>query len=111
MKPLSQWYAVTWDDTHVYRDVRRPRMFRRSEHWSDKFAWDDVRQVCFVCEPPGVSDGIAVFVEGRDESYLIPTEAENGAALLDELVTRGKVPAELLITAATSSSGTFCWPS
>ncbi len=51
-----------------------------------------------------------IFTSQRPESYVIPTEADGGGALWNEIFDRGLFDPELTIQAATSDSGLFCWP-
>ncbi len=104
---LSDWYTVTFDNTHAHRDVRPPG----GEAWADAFAFADVERVCLKTGDFLDPDELYVFVRGRPESYLIPTEAEGGTELLGELIRRGLFDAHLAIEAAMSTEEElFCWP-
>ena len=56
------------------------------------------------------SDGIYVFTSERPQSFVIPTEADGGLEVWNELVRRGLFDAELAIKAALAEEGLFCWP-
>ena len=106
MPDLSTWYHVHFDESAVYREVAPSG----SEPWSDQFAFADVVRVCFLAQDLYASDEIYIFTSRRAESYLIPTAADGGRELLDELVRRGLFPAELLIQAVTTEAKLFCYP-
>jgi hypothetical protein len=106
MAPLSIWYRVTFDDTHVYRDVRPPG----SAAWSDSWAWAEVIRVCFEPGDFLVTDTLYIFTHQRPASYEIPAEAEGGAELWGEIVRRGLFDAQLAIAVASGHSGLACWP-
>jgi hypothetical protein len=104
---LETWYTVTFDDTHVYRDVRPPG----GEAWKDSFKWEDVIRVCFQTDPFLMTDEIYIFVKGREESYLIPTEALGGSELWGEIIGRDLFDAKLGIKVATMGEEEMeCWP-
>lgn len=67
-------------------------------------------RVCFQAEGPFVSDGIYLFTNLRPESWTIPTEADGGAQLWEELLRRRLFDPELAIKAMGAASGLFCWP-
>jgi len=77
MPALADWYHVRYDGTAVHRPVapsnRAP--------WSDSFDWADVIRVCFMAGDWLTSDDLYVFTSRREESYLIPTDADGGSAL------------------------------
>jgi hypothetical protein len=106
MLHLSQWYHVHFDENLVYREVTPPK----GAGWSDQFAFMDIVRVCFLTQDLWAADELYIFTSGRAESYKIPTEADGGRALLDELVRRGLFPAELLIEAVTTEDQLFCYP-
>lgn len=104
---LSDWYAVTFDDRAVRREVAPPG----GTPWSDEFAWADVVRVCFkTAEELFEHDEIYVFTSKRPESYLVPTAAAGGSELVGELIRRDLFAAELMIEAATTNGELFCWP-
>jgi hypothetical protein len=73
-------YRVDFDERAVYRDVALPG----GEPWSDHFAWGDVVRVCFLTGSLFESDELYIITSTREESYVIPTEAEGGRAIVDE---------------------------
>lgn len=99
------WYTIHFDDTHVYREVEPPS----GTGWTDKFAWADVIRVCYEPGDLFESDTIYVFTNERAESYMMPTEAEGGAALWGEIVRRGLFPAAQAIK-VLYIPGVSCWP-
>src|SRR5687768_1450155 len=103
---LSQWYRVHFDDRAVYRNVTPPG----GEPWSDEFAWDKVVRVCFHTGSLFESDELYIFTSEREESYLIPTEADGGKELVDELIHRDLFPAELMLEVVTTEGELRCWP-
>ena len=106
MLKLSEWYHIHFDDRVVYRQVWPPA----GEAWADQFAFDDIVRVCFLTHDLFTSDELYIFTSGRAESYQIPTEADGGRELLDELVGRKLFPAEMLIEAVTTEEQLFCYP-
>ena len=103
---LSEWFHVSFDEAGVHREVNPPG----GEAWSDQFAWGDVIRVCLKGGDLFESDELYIFTRQRPESYVIPTEAEGGLALLDELVKHRLFDAQLAIEAATATEGLWCWP-
>ncbi|MEO6061844.1 MAG: hypothetical protein ABIQ99_07905 [Thermoflexales bacterium] len=57
------------------------------------------------------SDDLYVFTSRREESYLIPTDADGGSALVGELIRRGLFPPDLMLEAVQTEGTLFCWPS
>ncbi len=98
--PVSHWYRVKWDDNGIYLDVRS------KEPWTAEIPWADIERVMLKMEgDPWLSDGMYFFVKGRENSYAVPTEAENGNALLMELPKRGYFTYRLLVEAAGTLDG------
>ncbi len=107
MSKLSNWYTVTFDDTYVYRNARPPG----GDSWKDNFEWKDVIRVCFQTGDLYSSDELYIFVTDREESYLIPIDANGGLEFWGEIIDRNLFDAELAIKIATvSERGLFCWP-
>src|SRR5262249_3245926 len=100
------WYHVRFDASGITRDVRPPQ----KAAWQDQIAWQDIARVCFKTQEFYESDEIYIFTRQRPESYLIPTEAIGGQALLQELIHRGLFDAELAIQAMSTTNELFCWP-
>ena len=67
-----------------------------------------------MCFNPGAeyfeTDELYIFTNKREESYLIPLEADGGLELWDEIIQRELFDAELAIKLATGSEGLQCWP-
>jgi hypothetical protein len=107
MAELSDWYKVSFDDRVVRREVSPPD----GEAWVDEFAWADVVRVCFKTGSAFESDEVYVFTSERPESYVVPTEADGGRALVEEIVRRDLFAAELMVEAArTTEPAIYCWP-
>ena len=106
MPKLAEWYHVHFDDRAVYRDVAPPG----AEPWSDEFAWGDVVRVCFLTGSLFESDELYIFTSMREESYVVPTEAAGGQALVDELLRRELFSTEMMIEAVGTEGQLFCWP-
>jgi hypothetical protein len=100
------WYQVRFDESGITRDVRPPQ----KAAWQDEIAWQEIIRVCFKTQEFYESDEIYIFTRARPESYLIPTEAQGGQALLQELIRRGLFDAELAIQAMSTTNELFCWP-
>lgn len=106
MQPLSDWYTVTFDETHVRRHVRPPS----GEPWQDSFAWSSIARVCYEPGEFLTSDTFHVFVNDRETSFAIPSEAEGAAELWGEIIRRGFFDAETSIKISTGELGLTCWP-
>ena len=107
MSELSDWYHVTFDDTYVYRDVRPPG----GDEWKDNFEWKDIIRVCFQTGDLYSRDELYIFVKDREESFLIPIDANGGLEFWGEIIDRSLFDAELAIKIATvSEEGLYCWP-
>ena len=100
------WYRVRFDESGLTRDVRPPQ----NPAWQDEIAWQDISRVCFKTQEFYESDEIYIFTRQRAESYLIPTQAQGGQALFQELIRRGLFDAELAIQALSTTNELFCWP-
>ena len=79
---LDTWYHVSFDKEHVYRKVDPPGQ----EGWNDKLRWKDIIRTCF--HPGGFleTDELYIFTKEREESYLIPLEAEGASNLWGEII-------------------------
>lgn len=100
------WYHVRFDESGITRDVRPPQQ----SAWQDAIAWPDIIRVCYMTKDFYESDEIYIFTRQRPESYLIPTEADGGQALFQELIRRRLFDAELAIKAMSTTDELFCWP-
>lgn len=105
-RKLENWFSVTWDDEYIYRNVSPPG----KDAWSDQFRWADIERICFEATDYRYSDDIYFFTAERSESYVIPTEAKDGAELWGLVIEKNLFDAELAVKAATSPKGMFCWP-
>lgn len=105
--PVSRWFHVKWDDQHIHLDVRSRKP------WQAEIPWSEIERVALKMEPGdfmGVSNGLYVWVRGREHSYVIPLDATGGWDLLQELPKRDKFSGKLLIEAMGSHDGVFVWP-
>ena len=104
---LSSWYHVSFDEEYIYRNVNPPER----ERWKDQFQWRDIIRICFR---PGAeffdTDELYIFTNKREESYLIPLEADGGSELWGEIVKRNLFDAKLAIKVASALEGLYCWP-
>jgi len=103
---VADWFEVTFDDREVRLSVNPPK---RSS-WQAQIKWDRIIRVCFKAGDLYVPDEIYIFTDERPESYLIPTEANGGRSLWDEILRRRLFDAELAIKAMTSTGRLFCCP-
>ena len=101
-----EWYRVSFDETNIYRRAAPPGR----EAWQDELAWKRVVRVCFKAGDFLDSDEIYLFADDRPESYLIPTLADGGKELFDELIERKFIPADGAIEAMNKTGELFCWP-
>jgi len=104
-RELNEWYHVTFDDQRVRVRAEPPGR----QPWTQEFTWASVERIAFKAEELETSDGIYVFTSERPESYAIPTEADGGGELWDEILRRGLFDPELAIKAACSPEGLFVW--
>ena len=103
---LDSWYHVTFDKEFIYRVVEPPNQ----ETWNDKVRWEDIIRICFHPGDFLETDELYIFTNEREESYLIPLEADGGSELWGEIIGRNFFDAELAIKAATTTEGIYCWP-
>ena len=76
---LETWYHVSFDKEYIYRKVDPPG----GEGWNDKCRWDDIIRICFQPGDFLQTDEIYIFTSEREESYLIPIDADGGHLVLD----------------------------
>ena len=103
---LSAWYHVRFDAEKIYRNAEPAG----STAWADELEWKDIIRICFQAGDLWTSDELYIFTNQREESYLIPLEAEGGLELWNEIIQRGLFDATLAVKVATSGEGLFCWP-
>ena len=103
---LSSWFHVKFNNDRIYLNVNPPS----SEGWQAEIPWKDIIRVCFKPGDLFESDEIYIFTDKRPESYVIPTEAEGGSELWEEIIDRKVFDAKLAIEALTTTEGIFCWP-
>ena len=73
--------------------------------------WAEIIRVCFKAGDFLDPDEVYIFVSSRPESYLIPTWADGGSDLWEEIIKRELFDADLALRAAVSSDrALFCWP-
>ena len=105
-RPISEWLLVQYDERCIRIQAEPPG---RSP-WTQEIAWDSIVRIVFKAEGIGLSDGIYIFTSESPESYVIPTEANGGAELWEEILRRGLFDPGLAIEAASSTGGMFTWP-
>ncbi|MBW1811696.1 MAG: hypothetical protein JRJ87_26140 [Deltaproteobacteria bacterium] len=103
-KSVADWYKTKFDDQKISLDVRT------GSPWKVDIPWARIERVCLKAEGALTSDGIYIFVRGREASYAVPVEAEGGSQLLFELAKQGKFTYELITEASASADGLFCYP-
>ena len=106
LRPISEWYFITFDDEKVY--VRAEPALKKK--WAQEFRWDRIIRICFKAEDYLLSDGIYIFTSDRSASYAIPCEANGGSEFWEEILRRGLFDPELAIEAMSASEGLFIWP-
>ncbi|MHA2118035.1 MAG: hypothetical protein ACW98J_03870 [Candidatus Thorarchaeota archaeon] len=105
---LDTWFHVTFDEKFIGIHINPPER----EESRARIKWDEIMRVCFRPADFLGSDEILIFVEGKEESYLIPVEADGGFELWDQIIDRELFDAQLAIKLATSSDEEFhYWPS
>lgn len=105
-RAVSEWFRVGFDDAAVSLRVSPPSR----PSWEAQIEWARVVRVCFKAGDLYEPDEIYIFTDERPESYLIPTEADGGHALWDEIVRRELFDAEVAIEAMSSTNKLFCCP-
>ena len=105
---IEKWYHVTFDEEWIYQNVSPPG----GMPWQSILRWDEIIRICYKTEGLDASDGIYVFTSTRPQSYTIPTEADGGGELWNEILSRDLFDPALAIKAATCSEPDclFCWP-
>ena len=104
---MEDWYKVYLNGETITIDVRPPG----GEAWSVEINWSDIERICYKTADFLESDEIYLFVKGREESYLIPIEADGGTNLWFDIIERKLFDAELAIAAAVADEGAVnCWP-
>ena len=98
------WFVVTTDDQSFSLSVSAPGR----QPWRAVIPWGSVVRVCFEAQWPA-SDSLYVFTSLRAESWVVPTEAEGGEQLLNELLRRGLFAASLAVRALKAQHGLFYW--
>ena len=105
---LSTWFHVKFDEEFIDIHLHPPG----GAVQKGRIYWELIVRVCFKPADFLGTDEILIFVEGREESYLIPMEADGGLALWSEILDRQLFDAKLAIELATSSDEEYhCWPS
>ncbi|MHA1908950.1 MAG: hypothetical protein ACW98Y_16730 [Candidatus Thorarchaeota archaeon] len=105
--PLEEWFHVTFDKESIFIHIHAPEQ----EEVKTSLIWSEIIRVCFKAGDFLDPDEVYIFVSSRPESYLIPTWADGGSNLWEELIKRELFDANLALRAALSSDGKlFCWP-
>lgn len=103
---VSEWFVVSFDDNQIHLKAAPPG----GEAWTADFDWKSIERIVYKCEDFG-SDGMYLFVQGREASYAIPTEAKGGMDLWFKIIDRGVFDPELAVKASMGSAGeVFVWP-
>lgn len=105
---VIDWYKITFDTEIVHLSVSPPGR----ESWEAKFRWDQIRRVCFETagDPLFESDSIYVFIEGRENSYVVPMDGIGGKEFMDAILEHGLFDYEVAIEAMATHGQLFCWP-
>ena len=99
---VSNWYRVEWNDDCIVLDITS------DTPWRAEIPWVTVRSVALeMTGDPHISNGIHIWVDGREHAFSIPFDAQNGWELIEELRDRDLLPNELIIEAMGSTSKTF----
>jgi hypothetical protein len=104
---LVKWFHVTFDENEIRWNVSPPG----GNAWTASCQWSDIIRVCFkTSESFDTSDEFFIFTNQRAESYLVPTEADGGSELWNEILKRKLFDSELAIKAMSTSDQLFSWP-
>ena len=103
---LDEWFLTRFDSDFISLEVSPPG---RSA-WTAQIEWKRINRICFKAGDLYNPDEIYIFTDERPESYLIPTEANGGNILWEEILRRNLFDAETAIAAATSTNKLFCCP-
>ncbi len=103
---MIDWFGIGLTEEHATLTVTSPGR----PSWTAKIRWKDIERVCYEPGDWLQSDTLYVFVAGRPESYVIPTEADGGLAFWQALIEQGLFDAALAVEVAGATEGVFCWP-
>ncbi len=103
---LDTWFHVSFNNDYILIEVNPPS----SDGWEAQIEWIKILRICFQPADFLASDDIYIFTSEREESYVIPTEADGGLEIWNEIIRRNYFDAALAIKAASSVSGLYCWP-
>ncbi len=103
---LDTCYHVSFDEVYIYRNVDPPE----GEGWNDKLRWEEIIRICYHPGDFLETDELYIFTNEREESYLIPLEADGAPKLWGEIIERNLFDAKLAIELVSKSEGLYCWP-
>ena len=103
---LEEWFLVRFDSEFISLEISPPN---RSA-WAAQIEWKRINCACFKAADLYNPDEIYIFTDERPESYLIPTEANGGSALWEEILKRDLFDDDTAIEAATSTNKLFSCP-
>ena len=106
--PLSELLEIRFDEEKIRVIV----LGELDDEWNQEFRWDDIRRVCFKDGGIQSSDLLYFIVEGRENAYVVPTEAKGGSEFFGHLTEKTDLFPEKIWRKAmgSSSGGTYCWP-
>ncbi len=108
---VIEWYDVSFDENTITLQISAPGKEERSST-RVSIQWQDIIRICIKCGDFLVSDELHVFVSHREESYVIPLDANGGFKLWEEIINRGLFDPLLAIKAAMGMpEEIFCHPS
>lgn len=101
--PVSQWYHVEWNDERILLDVQS------KSPWRAEIPWESIRSICLeMSASPSDSNTAFIWVDGRESSFPVAFDADNGYELVQQLPKRGLFPSELMIEAMGGVGEVFC---
>jgi hypothetical protein len=103
---LDTWYHVSFNHEYIYRKVYPPGR----QEWNDKLRWDNIIRVCYKLGDYLIPDELYLFTNKREESYLIPFEADGAQKLWGEILEKKLFDAKLAIEILSKTEGVYCWP-
>jgi|GEM_PF-6890186 len=102
--PVSKWYHIEWNDERILLDVQSERP------WRAEIPWESIRSICLdMAANPHHSNTIYIWVDGREPSFPVAFDADNGWELVQQLPKRDLFPPELLVEAMGGVGKTFCY--
>ena len=97
---------VNWDKDIVTIVLNPPQKNQNVE----KFTWNSVERVCLEVTGKHYSDEVYFFTNLRLEAFIVPLDAKNGEAFMNEVVTKKLFDNQFVVSNKYSQIGQYWWP-